>query len=235
MAETKTTTQTPTTIDGFITTVVGDGYCRFIVDRPSEEVDVWFRHLDTGWHEPRAERVEPGFQNVLGRHGSDRIYLSPCAWRHPWTREIAFVTPLHALWVTLPLVSEPVTSEHMSVRLSSVTDFIRVSPESERHARTRLNLGLLPPSILVHEGTRLSAFWLLDTPLDAIDARRWLHQIATHFGMPRDHQCEPEMARFSVPSTRLVNVIPAHVVSLEIFSPELRYAIDDVRRWLEGT
>lgn len=145
------------------------GYAKVICELPSDVHHGWFRRIDQHWCELReGEQAPPGFDHFTKRHAGNALYFSPCSWKHPWTNELPFVAPVHALWVSVPISTDMLPSRSLSAHLS---DLWRIDPQSEQAARARL-LGPLPPSILLHEANRLSAFYLLQEPLDALDARR---------------------------------------------------------------
>jgi hypothetical protein len=101
---------------------------------------------------------------------------------------------------------------------------------SEDAARSQLAAFGLSPSILIHSGGGLHAYWLLDTPLDvagrATEIKSLLRRLARAVG---GDLVVAEVARvLRIPGTLNHKHVPPVLVTVEVFEPERRYPLSAI-------
>lgn len=105
---------------------------------------------------------------------------------------------------------------------------------SEEDGRARIDACPLAPSVLVHTGGGLHAYWFLNEPLDlqreARAAKAYLRKLARFL---QADMAAAEPARIlRVPTTTNGKYSPARLVRLEVFEPTRRYHVQDFDDWL---
>lgn len=105
---------------------------------------------------------------------------------------------------------------------------------SEQHLRSRLAGCQIPPSIVIHSGGGLHAYWLLDTPMDVAGRIEATKTLLRRLARAVDGDLAvAEVARvLRVPNTLNHKHQPPALVSTETFEPTRRYAVEDIDRWL---
>ena len=223
MTETATTTTKTMTFEAMLHLLfptgpppAGSAFLRLAdVERP--DVEGWFRKLGPGWQEQRNDKLTFGFDHFLSTLGPERgIGFTPVLVKDLWS--LAPAWPLTSLWAGVRVVSDP--------RFDGTVH--RVEPEAIEAAELRFFGHGLDPNIIVREGLRVTALWLLSEPLEEARAGWILTKLRARF------LGEPEQIRplIAIPGTRAPRVFPSADVVAMLHSTTRR-SIDSITAWLE--
>jgi len=225
MTETATTTKT-ITFENVLSLLfpegpppAGSAFLR-LVDLDRVDVEGYWRKLDAGWQEQRHDRLTFGFSRFTDSLGPERgIGFCPVLTKDVWS--LAPAWPLSVVWCGVRSQSDP--------RLDGVVH--RVEAEAVEAAELRLFAHGLDPSIIIREGLRVTAFWLLSEPLDEARAGWLLTKLRARFlGDPALETTRPLIA---IPGTRAPRVFPSADVVASLVSTTRR-SIETITAWLEG-
>lgn len=220
------TTETTTTLDRepLLTALFGEpgphAYLRLSGANGAE----WYRFLRGGWKQLGQFRqgAEPGPERLIALANNREVTFSPALTTHPvWS------APLHSLtflWCVRTLPQAATVRGELAPRLDAAT----VAEVRERFATAPV-----PPSIVLHEGTRLSALWALTAALNVQRAAARLARLAQRPGADRDAAAtDPEKVELALPGTVCHGVFPSFTITAEATEPLRRVSIEDLERWL---
>jgi len=105
-----------------------------------------------------------------------------------------------------------------------------VAGEAEA-ARARFAAAPVPPSVVLHEGTRVTAVWPLEQAVPVSPARLLLTRLAALHGGDRE-LADPDHAWLALPGSTVTSLFPRFVVRAEAGQPAQRVAIEAIGRWL---
>jgi len=189
-----------------------DGYLKLVSEGAARQAEYWFRRQqgawvwlrNYGWHE-HPETLDL----FVAAHDAD-LFFSPLAWN-----SVLGLPGLMAVgWVSLGVGTLGPSASSLTVPRVDMADSERV--------RQRLAAFTPPPSLMLHEGTRLTGLWLLAERLgDLRQLERVNRALAGRLGAQYE---PPGEALLAVPGTRNTRLHPAPTVEIVDWHPERRYA-----------
>ncbi len=196
-----------------------DGYVKLVSEGTQRQEEYWFRRSPDGlWLQQRsyAWREQPeSLALFLAAHATD-LYFSPLAWSRPVLGVPG--SPPVAAWASLRIGTLAPTAKTVTLP--------RVDPASATLAQQRVEEFAPPPSVILHEGDRLTGLWLVQEPLsDLGQLERANRALAGRLG---GAYVPPGEALVSVPGSRRTTFLPAHVVEILVWEPGRRYGLDEL-------
>jgi len=190
-------------------TVTTRDLLRLSTGTPSGREHEWFFWRRNGGHWTHPVGVATGAgdrpETIVAANSDTTITWSPFLYGSPASTSTA-PARLAAIWAACPLTAHP----HPQRGFGSMID-----PDSERLVLARLRAVTPAPSLILHEGLRISALWRLREPLDDLARiERLLWHVGTKLGADRTATLEPRAMTFAVPGTPMRGVFPRRDVAI---------------------
>jgi hypothetical protein len=185
----------------------------------------WYRFLRGGWKQLGQFRqgAEPGPERLVTLAGGWDVFLSPALTDHPtWGTSLR---PLTVLWAGRRL--------KLAARRRGDPGSPLVAGEADA-ARECFAACSVPPSVVLHEGLRVTGLWLLRASVGLAAGRTLLWRLAQQVEGERELAEDPAKVELAVPGTACERVFPRHTVTAEATRPLRRVAVEDIERWLSG-
>jgi hypothetical protein len=194
------------------------GYLKVVTEGSQRAVDYWFRRSPEGaWIEMRhyGWRERPAtVEQFLAAQAHD-VRFSPVRWSAP--AHASAPLPPAAVWCGLSVGTLPPTATSLTVP--------RVDAAGAERAQQRLAKFSPEPSVVVHEGDRLAAIWLLTEPLADLAQLEQLNRALAR-ALEAVVYVPPAEALLAVPGTRNTRLHPVHTVECIVWQPERRHAVN---------
>ena len=186
------------------------GYLRLL----SGDVERFFQPLGSRWSGLPGQ--PDGVDSFIIVNPADSFF-SPCAWARPVTPSP--MTSCCVLWASRTLA---LAGQQRSEPRSRLID-----GETERAiaAFTRSPSHGWPSTVVLDEGSRVTALWKLERPIAEGHLRAALQALAVAYGGDRA-QTEPAEALIAVPTSRCTTIYPAREVRVVAWEPENIYPAD---------
>ncbi len=193
-----------------------DGYLKVVRTSSRYESEAWFRRDGAGrwsWQRSYAWRERPmDVQEFLAANGEDVTFAlllrtAPALGSAP-------VPWVSAVWAALPVATLAPTSHTLTVP--------RVDVVAAQQAQERLAEYVRSPSVIISEGNRVVAAWLLTEPLaDLVQLDRVNRALAQALG---GMYAPPAEMLLPVPGSKNTHLLPPHEVACLVWEPARRYA-----------
>ncbi len=183
----------------------------------------WYRFQD-GWKQLGQFRqgAEPGPERLITMNNGWGVRFDPSLRSHAAAGSPPI--PMTAVWAGLWLPLERRKGEPAP----------RIQPNAREAARARLLCASVSPSLLLDEGLRLVALWLLDKPVPVETTGRWLlAQLARLLDCDR-MLADLERAEMLLPGVHLEIFPPRDVIAEAVAEPLKRVKLEELAAWLDA-
>ncbi len=196
-----------------------DGYLKLVAEGSQRSTDYWFRRGAQGWVWQRQygwREAPETLERVLAAQEHD-VRFSPVVWAAPAVGSAPLSAAAVWAWPRVAILGP-------ALQLGTVP---RLDPASGTLARQRLGDFRPEPSLIVDEGDRLVALWLLSERIQEVSqVDRALRALASALGGDCVLAGEASVA---VPGTRNTRLHPAPTVEIVTWEPGRRYGVDALR------